>query len=110
MKHPAWSVSNRRKLIATSTRGLESLNSALQKQIPSKNGDTDDVNQWLKTNNVTIKSFEDTSNPSHVDFGALMVFLKSQWNINFADVSAGPTLISLMMKAYVIASGLFFSI
>lgn len=100
-KHPAWSVPNRRKLIATSSSGLAKIQSILEQPISVDVDSTMTGAEWLAKNGVVIQAFEDPSSPTSVDFLAMMSFLKSQWNVHFADVSAGPTLISLMMKAYV---------
>lgn len=101
-QHPAWNVQNRKKLIATSVSGAQKLDSCLKEQL-SSSGDNDlsNVEQWMIKNGVTIKVFECEEKPTNVDFPKLMKYLKHEWNVQFADVSAGPTLISLMLKAYV---------
>lgn len=99
-KHPAWNT-KRRKLVATSRSGLLNLMKSLKQQLETvENVSTDPVTQWLQDNQVIVKSFETTPD-SDIDLVALAKFLKSEWNAEYLDVSAGPTLISLMIKAYV---------
>jgi hypothetical protein len=99
IKHPAWNT-KRRKMIATSQNGLSKLTLSLQKQISSdSNSSINAVDEWLLNNQMTIRSFDDT-NPDDVNLMALAEFLKSEWKVEYLDVSAGPTLISLMVKAY----------
>lgn len=98
-KHPAWNV-NRRKLVATSRSGLIALMKNLKLQLETpENSATDPVAQWLQDNQIIVKSFDSTQD-SDVDLVALVKFLKSEWNAEYLDVSAGPTLISHMIKAY----------
>ena len=99
-KHPAWNT-DRKKLVATSKSGLPILMASLKSQLEvGEHSTSDSVHQWLETNQVTVKSFE-TDREADVDFVALTKFLKNDWKVQYLDVSAGPTLISLMVKAYV---------
>jgi hypothetical protein len=103
-KHPAW-LPERRKLVATSVNGLPKIMEHLKAQLcaPNDNSDSaiDTVKAWLEEHNVVLKSFDSSVSRDDVDLMALAQFLKSDWNAQYIDVSAGPTLISLMIKAYV---------
>lgn len=103
VKHPVWTVKNRKKLIATSTQGLAYLEDSLVKQLDTEQGYASGGGgaKWLSEHEITVKQFVDDSNAAAVNFVELMRFLKNEWDVQFADISAGPTLISLMMKAYV---------
>lgn len=102
VKHPVWTVKNRKKLIATSTQGLAHLEESLAKQLDTEQGyASGDGAKWLSEHEITVKEYVDDSNAAAVNFVELMRFLKNEWDVQFADISAGPTLISLMMKAYV---------
>lgn len=102
--HPVWKT-NRRKLVATSKRGYESMMARLLAYYTttSKNGEdpASTLSQWLDSNQITIKAFESASSDSEMDFVAFSRYLKSDMDATYCDVSAGPTLISLMVKAYV---------
>lgn len=104
LNHPAWKT-DRKKLVATSKYGYEqlqkTLNSKLAPNSDTKSSDSEHViNKWLQSNQITLRAFESTVTDRDVDFQALARFLKSEWHIEYMDVSAGPTLISLMIKAY----------
>lgn len=100
VQHPAWTT-KRRKLVATSKSGLVTLMSKLKHQLHQENASEDIVATWLKERDITIEAFECEGAPGDVNFETMCKYLKAEWNIHSIDVSAGPTLISLMMKAYV---------
>jgi riboflavin biosynthesis pyrimidine reductase len=57
-----------------------------------------EVNQWIDDRQITIKTFQGT-HQGNVNLGAVMQFLKAEWHADLVDVSAGPTLTSLMINA-----------
>lgn len=89
LDHPIW-ITNRPKLIATSKIGYDKFCSIFsQKNLNQQ--------EWEKQHQVIFKSF--VKDQKDFDFKSLSLFLKN-WDINFLDISSGPTLISLMIKEY----------
>lgn len=108
VQHPVWQT-KRRKLVATSKQGFANIMTRLQAHFSSisstteQNGNaTSPVSKWLETNQIEVVAFESPSSGTDIDFVAFSKYLKSHMNASYCDVSAGPTLISLMIKAYVV--------
>lgn len=78
------------------------LMSALQQQLNQECSSMGTASAWLQERSITVEAFESEASECDVNFVEMGNFLKTKWNIHRIDVSAGPTLISLMMKAYVL--------
>jgi riboflavin biosynthesis pyrimidine reductase len=108
LKHTIWTT-QRRKLVATSRAGYSKIIATLILEFPELKVESETQTMenlsamLLDKYQLSLKAFpgDQVDCLDHVDLSEMAKFLKKDWKINSIDISAGPTLISLLMKEYV---------